>query len=207
MVRDRSRVLRRSGFFAGYFKFSECNKSARPKQIHAGPLRNLNVNEFYLLPSHDRTSPFELLLRSISMNDTSGSSRSGAGSDTLTFHQEMTKSIPRESDGSAFYVHWSGGIRTPQIDDSNWSIDPVFDGTRACMKGFVTKANLFNFLRAKELHIIAFQSVNWQTGAYHSSWSPFIPGESNHREGPADLWAQIAGNLTSGSNLTLDARA
>ena len=42
---------------------------------------------------------------------------------------------------------------------------------------------------------VAYQQINWMNGAYTSHWAPYIPGESNFFESPADRWSHVAANL------------
>jgi len=74
-------------------------------------------------------------------------------------------------------------------------IEPVMEKGHPSRKGFFTKAKLDSFMRGTHLMLIAFHSFGWSGGKYHSSWSPMIPGRTNHSRGPADLWSSIASNL------------
>lgn len=59
----------------------------------------------------------------------------------------------------------------------------------------MSKANLQAFFKQYGFTFIAFHRIGWYKGHYHSAWRPFIPGESNHMRGPADLWSSVASNI------------
>jgi len=43
---------------------------------------------------------------------------------------------------------------------------------------------------------VAYQQINWLDGQYTSHWVPFIPGQQNFSQSPADLWGRVASNLS-----------
>ncbi|KQS87761.1 hypothetical protein [Rhizobium sp. Leaf386] len=60
----------------------------------------------------------------------------------------------------------------------------------------MSTATLRSFFRQQGFIFIAFHRIGWFKGQYHSSWCPFIPGQTNHMQGSADLWSNVAGNLS-----------
>lgn len=109
---------------------------------------------------------------------------------------DKSMALPRQADADGFYVHCSGGIRGAQARDDAWMIEPILDGGKASRKGFFSKAQLEQFTRRAGLPAIALQNMGWIDGKYHSSWSPIIPGQTNHLLGPAELWSNVASNMT-----------
>lgn len=107
----------------------------------------------------------------------------------------ITRRTPRQPDGDGFVVCCSGGIRAIQQDKDVWFIEPVFDAG-LCAKGVVSAQQVQALLKQSGLREIAFHRTGWFKGEYHSSWSPIVPGRKNHMIGPADIWGQIAGNLS-----------
>jgi hypothetical protein len=108
-----------------------------------------------------------------------------------------TVPIPRQPDAQEFYLHCSGGFRAAMSKKDVWIIEPVMHNGQPCRKGFLTKAQLDAFVRKAGLTPIAFQSLNWTDGRFHSSWSPMVAGRKNHLRGPADLWSAVASNLAN----------
>lgn len=92
-------------------------------------------------------------------------------------------------------MHCVGGFRAGMSENDRWVIEPVLDSGRPIRKGFLTKAQLDALMRNTGLMPIAFQSLGWHGGEYHSNWSPIIPGRSRHLQGPSDLWSNLAMNL------------
>lgn len=109
---------------------------------------------------------------------------------------DWKQNIPRQSDADAFSVIYTGGVRVIERDGGRWHVEPLFDGTTACAKGFMSRERIQAFLSQAGLKPIAFHRIGWHRGVYNSSWSPIVPGEGNHFQGPADDWSQIAGNLS-----------
>ncbi|MCV3243466.1 hypothetical protein [Mesorhizobium sp. ZC-5] len=110
--------------------------------------------------------------------------------------QQQTRRVTRQSDGDAFYQIYSGGMRAAEASDNAWHIEPVLDGGHPCAKGFMPTAMMQGFFRQQAFTFIAFHRIGWFKGNYHSSWCPFIPGQTNHLQGPADLWSNVAGNIS-----------
>ena len=110
--------------------------------------------------------------------------------------QHQTKRVPRPSDGGAFFQVYSGGIRAAEIRRDAWHIEPIVDDGHPCAKGFMPAAKLQAFFSQYHFTFIAFHRIYWLKGEYHSSWCPFIPDETNHSQGPADLWSNVARNLS-----------
>lgn len=109
---------------------------------------------------------------------------------------DETMALPRQADVHAFYVHCTGGIRAGMARDDAWVVEPILDGGKACRKGFFSKAKLEKFTRHAGIPVIALQNIHWTDGKYNSSWSPIIPGQRNHLLGPAELWSNVASNMT-----------
>jgi hypothetical protein len=61
--------------------------------------------------------------------------------------------------------------------------------------GFLTTAQLQSLASQNQFRAIGFHTMGWIDGVYHSSWAPIVHGKSNHSEGPAVIWSQIAGNI------------
>ncbi|MGN6691452.1 MAG: hypothetical protein ACTHJU_10980, partial [Sphingopyxis sp.] len=110
--------------------------------------------------------------------------------------QHKTQKVPRQADAEAFFQIYSGGMRAAEPSDNAWHIEPVLDNGHPCAKGFMSKAKLQAFFKQYGFTFIAFHRIGWFKGNYHSSWCPFIPGQTNHLQGPADLWSNVAGNLS-----------
>lgn len=117
-------------------------------------------------------------------------------SPTIPLCQHQTTKVPRQPDGEAFFQIYSGGMRSAEPRDNAWHIEPVLDDGHVCAKGFMSSAKLQAFFRQYGFTFIAFHRIGWIKGNYHSSWCPFIPGQSNHMLGPADLWSNVAGNIS-----------
>lgn len=118
------------------------------------------------------------------------------GSAKIPLLNDWKQSIPRQSDGDAFSVIYTGAVRAIERGNGRWHIEPLFDGTTACAKGFMPREGIEAFLSRAGLRPIAFHRIGWHRGVYNSSWSPVVPGQTNHLQGPADDWSQIAGNLS-----------
>jgi hypothetical protein len=100
----------------------------------------------------------------------------------------------RQKDGEIFYVHCTGGFRAAEIDDDKWAIEPIYEGGRVYTKGFLSKTEFWTLISKCGLLPIAIERLGWYQGAHYSSWSPIIPGRTNHMRSPADLWISIASN-------------
>jgi hypothetical protein len=103
--------------------------------------------------------------------------------------------LPRQSDGTGFYLHFTGGFRAAKVAKNAWRIEPVFVNGRACATGPLTMRQLQTLTKQNMFRAIAFQRLDWMDGVYHSTWAPIIPEKANHSEGPAELWSHIAGNI------------
>jgi hypothetical protein len=110
--------------------------------------------------------------------------------------QYITERLLRQPDGHAFFQIYTGGMRAAETSENAWHIGPILDDGHPCTKGFMPTAKLQDFFRQNRFKFIAFQRIGWIEGNYYSSWCPFIPGQTNHMEGPADLWSNVAGNLS-----------
>lgn len=110
--------------------------------------------------------------------------------------QRQMKPIPRQTDGDAFFQIYSGGVRAVEPIDNSWHLEPVLHDGHPCTKGSISSAKLQAFFRHQGFTFVAFHRMGWFKGQYHSSWCPFIPGQTNHMQGPADLWNNVAGNLS-----------
>lgn len=110
--------------------------------------------------------------------------------------QHNTRQLPRQADGDAFFQIFTGGMRAAEPSKGQWHIEPVLEKGHPCSKGFMSTRGLQAFFAQHGFKFIAFHRIGWLKGNYYSSWSPFIPGETNHMQGPADLWSHVAGNIT-----------
>jgi hypothetical protein len=110
----------------------------------------------------------------------------------------QSAAIPQQPDGSGFILHFTGGVRAGQIDKDVWKIDPFLADGRPVIKGPFSTAALQAFSAKHKLSGIAFESMGWTNGSYHSSWTPINPTRKNHFLGPADLWRNISSNITRG---------
>lgn len=104
--------------------------------------------------------------------------------------------LPRQPDGEAFYLHFTGGFRAAKVSKDAWQIEPVLINREACSTGPLTMEQLQTLAKQTKLRAIAFQQMGWMKGVYYSRWAPVVPGKTNHLEGPAELWSNIASNLT-----------
>jgi len=103
--------------------------------------------------------------------------------------------LPRQTDGTGFYLHFTGGFRAANVAENAWRIEPVFVNGKACATGPLTMTQLQTLSKQNRFRAIAFQRMGWMDGVYNSAWAPIVPGKANHSEGPAELWSQIAGNI------------
>lgn len=108
---------------------------------------------------------------------------------------DQVSELSRQSDGEAFYLHFTGGFRAAKVDNDAWQIEPVFINNKPCVTGNITLAQLQSLAGLNQFSAIAFHSMGWVNGVYHSSWTPIIPGKHNHSESPAGSWSNIAGNI------------
>lgn len=108
----------------------------------------------------------------------------------------QTKKVPRQSDGDGFFQIYSGGMRAAEAADNAWFIEPVLDGEGPSAKGVMLPRQVQAFFGQYAFTFIAFHRMGWFNGDYHSLWSPFIPGQANHFQGPADLWSNVASNIS-----------
>jgi hypothetical protein len=106
--------------------------------------------------------------------------------------------IPRQPDGSGFILHFTGGVRAGQIDKEVWKIEPFLVDGKPVVKGPFSTAALQTFSAKHKLSGIAFESMGWTSGSYHSSWTPINPKRKNHFLRPSDLWRNISSNITRG---------
>ncbi|RWR27260.1 hypothetical protein D2T31_17510 [Sinirhodobacter populi] len=103
--------------------------------------------------------------------------------------------LPRQADGEGFYIYFTGGFRAAKVADDAWRIEPIFANDKPCAAGPLTKIQLQSLVKQNNFQAVAFHRFGWVDGAYHSSWAPIIPNKTNHLEGPASLWSNIAGNI------------
>ena len=123
----------------------------------------------------------------------------------ISIGKDETTAIPRQPDGDAFYVHCTGGFRGAKSTEGRWVIEPILYNGRPCRSGFISTEELQMLARKTGFSPIAFQSMGWTNGKYHSHWIPLIPGRQNQLRGPSDLWRSISSNLSrnrSGSHLS-----
>lgn len=104
--------------------------------------------------------------------------------------------LPRQSDGTGFYLHFTGGFLAVNLAEGGWRIEPVFVNDKPCATGPLTMAHLQLLTTQNKFRPIAFQRLGWMDGVYHSAWAPIVPEKASHSEGPAELWSNIAGNIS-----------
>lgn len=109
---------------------------------------------------------------------------------------ETSKPIPRQTDASAFLLHFTGGLRAGQIDQNKWRVDPILQDGQPVSKFPLSTEQLQAFASQNKFLSIGFESINWTNGTYHSTWTPINPTKKNHALGPADIWRNISSNLT-----------
>lgn len=107
----------------------------------------------------------------------------------------QTSEIPRQSDGTAFFLHFTGGFRAANIGPDAWKVEPVLSDGKPCVKGPVTTSEMNVLAKQNGIRAVAFHRIGWMDGQYHSTWAPVVPGKKNHSEGPSELWANIASNI------------
>lgn len=117
------------------------------------------------------------------------------GSPNGSKHNSQTLRLTRQPDGDAFFQIFSGGLRAADTSAAAWHVEPILEGGHPCAKGGFQNEGLQVFFRQHGFTFIAFHRIGWLKGNYYSSWSPFIPGQTNHLQGPADLWGSVASNI------------
>jgi hypothetical protein len=118
------------------------------------------------------------------------------GGDLISMRHEFTAALQRQPDGRSFYLHFTGGFRAAKANEGDaWVAEPVLKDGQPCRRGYFTQHELETFSRNLGIKAIAFQKMSWISGRYYSSWSPLIPGQSEHLRGPSDLWGSVASNL------------
>ncbi|MGR3466100.1 hypothetical protein [Limimaricola sp.] len=104
--------------------------------------------------------------------------------------------LKRQADNEGFYLNFTGGFRAANIYGDSWQIEPVLIGNKPCATGPLTMSQLKEVVAQKDLRAVAFHRFGWVNGEYYTSWAPIVLGKGNHSEGPADLWNNIAGNIS-----------
>lgn len=104
--------------------------------------------------------------------------------------------IPRLPDGEGLYLHFTGGFRAAKRSVNDWRIEPILAENKPASTGPLSKSQVLSIAKQNNFNLIALQSFGFLDGVYNSSWSPIIPDQSNHSQGPAELWSQMAGNLS-----------
>lgn len=117
-------------------------------------------------------------------------------SEQISIPTEHVLPILREPDGQAFLIHFTGGLRASQVDKNSWMIQPVLNDNKPSKVGLVSRNELEIITQKAGYLPIAFQSLMFINGEYQSFWTPIVPNRKNHFQGPADLWASIAANIT-----------
>jgi len=113
----------------------------------------------------------------------------------ISMCNDETQPLPRQADCQGYYIHCLGGFRAAKVEKDVWMVEPILEDGQPCRKGFLKKAELQALTHKSGLMPIAFQNFGWSEGIYYSSWSPLIPGRTNHLQGPSDLWSNVASNL------------
>lgn len=109
---------------------------------------------------------------------------------------KQTVRLPRQPDGDALYLHFTGGVRAAKVGADAWRIEPVLIDGAPCIIGPLTQEELQSLVATHNLQAVAFHSIGWTDGCYNSNWKPIIPGRENHVCGPADLWRNISSNYS-----------
>jgi len=104
--------------------------------------------------------------------------------------------LPRQSDGTGIYLHFTGGFRAVKVAEDAGRIEPVLVNGKLCATCPLTMDQLQALSKQHEFRAIAFHEHGWMDGEYHSSWKPIVLRKTNNSEGPAELWSNIAGNIT-----------
>ncbi|WP_152559575.1 hypothetical protein, partial [Paenirhodobacter enshiensis] len=104
--------------------------------------------------------------------------------------------LPRQPDGTAFYLHFTGGFRAANVAADAWKIEPVLVDGKPCATAPLSTAQLQDLSNQNNFRAIAFQRMGWADGVYHSAWAPIVPGKANHSEGPAELWSNISRSIS-----------
>lgn len=107
------------------------------------------------------------------------------------------RAVWRQADADIFYIHCTGGFRAAKFSDNRWIVEPIFEGSEARAKGFLSDVKLRQLICMGGFQVLGFQSGGWLKGEWHSSWRPIIPSETNHLRSPSDVWGSIANNLFS----------
>ena len=103
--------------------------------------------------------------------------------------------LTRQSDGDALLLHFTGGFQAAKVADNAWRIVPVLVNNRPCITSPLTMDQLIAVAKQNNFQASAFHQFGWMDGTYHSSWTPIVPGKTNHTEGPSELWRNIARNI------------
>lgn len=109
---------------------------------------------------------------------------------------QQIRRLQRQPDGEVHLRIYSGGMYATEPEDDNWYVQPLLVDGHPCAKGVLPTASMNKLFRQHDFSFIAFHRIGWRDGRYHSSWCPFIPGQTNHMRGPADLWGSVANNLS-----------
>lgn len=108
---------------------------------------------------------------------------------------ETMQSLPRIEDGQGFIMHWTGGLQSVEKDTDQWYILPLQYGGKPHASGPYSKLAMLAFLRQRGANFVAYQQISWTDGSHAAFWNPYIAGQQNYAESPADLWNQAAQNL------------
>ena len=104
--------------------------------------------------------------------------------------------LARIPDRNALMIYFTGGIRAGTIAKGIWMVEPILENGYPCAAGPLTSEQLNAFAVENKIHAIAFHNIFWTKGDYNSSWAPIIPHKANHREGPTQLWSNVASNIS-----------
>lgn len=115
------------------------------------------------------------------------------------------REIPRQRNGEAFYLYFTGGFRAARVDmdADEWIVEPVLIDGKPCSAGTLGRGQLQKLTKEHGFAPVAFHASGWDRGEYFSHWTPINPKHRNHLQRPSDLWSNIAIHLSSGRVDTL----
>lgn len=108
---------------------------------------------------------------------------------------ETLQPLPRIKDGQGFIMHWAGGLQSCERNPDQWHILPIQHGGAPHASGLYSRQDMLAFMRQRGARFVAYQQIRWTDGSHAAFWNPFIAGERNFHQSPADLWNHAARNL------------
>ncbi|PVE49879.1 hypothetical protein [Rhizobium rhizogenes] len=108
---------------------------------------------------------------------------------------ETMQPLPRIEDGQGFIMHWTGGLQSAERNPDQWHILPIQHDGAPHASGLYSRQAMLAFMSQRGARFVAYQQISWTDGSHAAFWNPFIAGERNFHESPADLWNRAARNL------------